>query len=155
VREGRELAIVAIGSTVGASLEAAERLVERGINASVANARFVKPLDEDLLYDLCRRFGKILIVEDNVLEGGFGSAVLEFLQGRDLHSIEVKRLGVPDVFIEHGTQNQLRQKYEIDSTGIFNRIVQWVERENSRPSSKQRIPLDLRQMSNEAQRTVG
>ncbi len=119
LREGKDILIIAIGVTVHPSLRAAEKLADVGIQAAVINARFLKPLDGDLLCEWAKKTGKILTVEENVLQGGFGSAVLELFQERALFSIEVKRLGVPDIFLEHGPQALLRGKYGIDEAGIF------------------------------------
>jgi 1-deoxy-D-xylulose-5-phosphate synthase len=119
LREGEEVLILAIGSTVYPSLRAAERLAEVGIQAAVINSRFLKPLDGNLLCDWAKRIGRVLTVEENVLQGGFGSSVLELFQERGLNSIQMKRLGIPDVFVEHGPQALLREKYGIDENGIF------------------------------------
>jgi len=118
LREGKDILIIAIGVTVSPSLRAAEKLADVGIQAAVINARFLKPLDANLLCEWSKRTGKVLTVEENVLQGGFGSAVLELFQERGLFSIQVKRLGVPDIFLEHGPQALLRGKYGIDETGI-------------------------------------
>lgn len=119
LREGRDILIIAIGTTVYPSLRAAQRLAEVGIQAAVINSRFLKPLDANLLCDWAKKTGKVLTVEENVLQGGFGSAVLELFQERGLLSTQVKRLGIPDIFIEHGPQALLREKYGIDENGIF------------------------------------
>ena len=119
LREGQDILIVAIGITVYPSLRAAEKLAETGIQAAVVNSRFLKPLDGNLLCDWAKRTGKVLTVEENVLQGGFGSAVLELFQERGLISIQVKRLGIPDIFVEHGPQALLREKYGIDENGII------------------------------------
>jgi 1-deoxy-D-xylulose-5-phosphate synthase len=119
LREGEDILIIAIGSTVYPSLRAAERLADIGIQAAVINSRFLKPLDGHLLCDWAKRTGKVLTVEENVLQGGFGSAVLELFQERGLFSIQVKRLGIPDTFVEHGSQTLLREKYGIDENGIL------------------------------------
>jgi 1-deoxy-D-xylulose-5-phosphate synthase len=125
--EGEDILILAIGSTVYPSLRAAERLMSIGIQATVINSRFLKPLDGDLLCDRAKRIGKILTVEENVLQGGFGSAVLELFQERGLHSIQVRRLGIPDLFVEHGPQTLLREKYGIDESGIFRSAKEMLE----------------------------
>jgi len=119
LREGQEVLILAIGSTVYPSLRAAEKLAEVGIQAAVINSRFLKPLDGNLLCDWAKRIGRVLTVEENVLQGGFGSSVLELFQERGLNCIQMKRLGIPDVFVEHGPQALLREKYGIDENGIF------------------------------------
>ena len=131
LREGEGVLIVAIGSTVYPSLRAAERLEAEGIRAAVINSRFLKPLDGELLCDWARRTGRVVTVEENVLPGGFGSAVLELLQERGLFSVSVRRLGIPDLFVEHGSQSLLRAKYGIDEDGIFRAVKEMVEKERS------------------------
>ncbi|CAH2030656.1 1-deoxy-D-xylulose-5-phosphate synthase [Trichlorobacter ammonificans] len=117
LREGADLAIIAIGSTVVPALEAAESLAKTGITAAVVNARFIKPLDEELILRMATATGAVLTVEENALQGGFGSAVLELLQDKGL-TVRVKRLGIPDCFVEHGSQAQLRRDLGIDAEGI-------------------------------------
>jgi 1-deoxy-D-xylulose-5-phosphate synthase len=117
--EGKDLLILAIGSTVHPSIHAAEKLKYAGIDAALINSRFLKPLDEELICGWAKKTGKVLTVEENVLQGGFGSAVLELLQEKGLFSIQVRRLGIPDLFLEHGPQTLLRGKYGLDENGIF------------------------------------
>jgi 1-deoxy-D-xylulose-5-phosphate synthase len=119
LREGGDILIIAVGTTVYPSLRAAQRLAEVGIQAAVINSRFLKPLDANLLCDWAQKTRKVLTVEENVLQGGFGSAVLELFQERGLFQTQVERLGIPDIFIEHGPQALLREKYGIDENGIF------------------------------------
>lgn len=116
--EGDDLAIIAIGSTVYPALDAAKLLAERGIHATVVNARFVKPLDHDLITNVARRTGVLLTVEENALAGGFGSAILELLESAGIGGIKVKRIGIPDYFVEHGSQSQLRKNLSLDAHGI-------------------------------------
>ncbi|MBW2675648.1 MAG: 1-deoxy-D-xylulose-5-phosphate synthase, partial [Deltaproteobacteria bacterium] len=118
VREGKNVAIIAIGSTVYPSLEAAEILAREHIEATVVNSRFVKPLDRTLLCEIASSFDRIVTVEENVLMGGFGSAVLELFEETGISGTEVKRLGIGDTFVEQGTQAQLRQQQGIDAQGI-------------------------------------
>ena len=118
VRPGGDIAVFAIGSTVHPALEAARRLEDSGISVAVVDSRFVKPLDAELLCSVASGVKKILTVEENVLMGGFGSAVLEMLQDRGLSGVSVRRLGVPDVYVEHATQAELRRMYGIDAEGI-------------------------------------
>ncbi len=118
LREGSDMAIFAIGYTVQPALDAAKRLREEGIDATVVNCRFVKPLDEDLIARVALATGKVLTVEENVLAGGFGSAVLELLEMKGLCGIDVKRLGIRDEFVEHATQAEMRRKYGIDAEPI-------------------------------------
>jgi len=116
--DGADLTIVAIGSTVHPALEAAKLLKEKGIDAAVVNARFVKPLDEELILAQAEKTGCLVTVEENALQGGFGSAVLELLSDRGVTGVRVKRLGIPDKFIEQGSQSQLRADLGIDGPGI-------------------------------------
>jgi len=118
LRDGSDVCIIAIGSTVYPALEAAESLKQAGISAGVINARFVKPLDEELILSAARRTGIIVTVEENALQGGFGSAVLELLYDNGMQNVRVKRLGIPDRYIEHGSQAQLRKDLGIDADGI-------------------------------------
>jgi len=131
LREGSDMLILAIGTTVYPSIRAAERLDASGIHAAVINTRFLKPLDEDLIAEWAGKIGKVLTVEENVLQGGFGSAVLELLQEEGLTSVHVKRLGIPDLFVEHGPPATLRAKYGIDEAGIYRAVKEMVEEESS------------------------
>jgi len=133
LREGNDALIIAIGSTVYPSLHAADRLEEIGIHVAVINGRFLKPLDGDLLCEWAKRIGMVVTVEENVLQGGFGSAVLELFQERGLSSVQVKRLGIPDLFVEHGPQSLLREKYGIDEKGIFKELKEMIEQNKLDP----------------------
>jgi len=125
-KQGEDVAIIAIGSTVIPSLEAAEHLASRGINASVINARFARPLDAQLILGLANRTGKIITVEENVLSGGFGAAVLELLQKSGISDVRVKRLGIPDEFVTHGEQGLLRSLYHLDAEGIARECIDFL-----------------------------
>ncbi|MGH7775002.1 MAG: 1-deoxy-D-xylulose-5-phosphate synthase [Candidatus Binatia bacterium] len=131
LRRGRDLVIVGIGNTVIPAYRAAQDLSKLGIEAAVVNARFVKPLDEELLLGLLSEAPRLITVEDHVLEGGFGSAVLEFLANEGV-SVKVKRLGVPDRFIPHGTQEELRKICGIDKDAITQAALQMVRGEKKR-----------------------
>ncbi len=120
-REGTEAVVVAIGSTVLPALEAAEALAEGGRSVAVINARWLKPLDADLIVEWAEKTGRVLTAEEGTLEGGFGSAVLELLDDRgllDSGKIKIRRLGIPDRFITHGTQEELRAELGLDAPGI-------------------------------------
>jgi 1-deoxy-D-xylulose-5-phosphate synthase len=119
LRKGKDLLILALGVCAYPALEAAKELESHGFSATVVNARFVKPLDEAQILTLAAKHGRVLIVEENVLAGGFGSAVLELMADRGLFGVTVKRLGIPDVFVEHGAQDILRKKYGLDVPGIL------------------------------------
>jgi len=116
--EGSDLTIVAVGSTVHPALEAAAQLKQKGIFASVVNARFIKPLDSELILTQAKKTGCIVTVEENALLGGFGSAVLELISDAGMTGVRVKRIGLPDAFIEQGTQSQLRANLGLDAVGI-------------------------------------
>ncbi len=119
LRDGSDVAILGIGTQVAHCMKAAEKLAYDGIYATVVNARFVKPLDEELILALAQTHGSIVTVEDHYLMTGFGSAVLELLERRKLYECRVLRLGFDDILIEHGTQGLLLAKYGLDGDGIF------------------------------------
>ena len=118
LRDGEDIAIIAIGSMVAPALKAAEELAVSGIEAAVVNARFAKPLDRKLILEVAKRTGRVVTVEENVLSGGFGSGVVDLLRSSDAGNIRVICLGLPDEFIEHGTQAGLRSMYGLDAEGI-------------------------------------
>ncbi|MGE4424265.1 MAG: 1-deoxy-D-xylulose-5-phosphate synthase [Pseudodesulfovibrio sp.] len=119
MRDGEDALVITIGSRVYPAVEAAMELVEDGLHVAVFNARFVKPLPEKQLLELAGRFERILLVEENALAGGFTSAVLELFTDRDVvGGKHIKRLGLPDEFVEHGTQKELRHMLGIDKDGI-------------------------------------
>jgi 1-deoxy-D-xylulose-5-phosphate synthase len=122
LRNGSDVAIVAIGATVMPSLDAAAMLAKQDIQATVVNARFVKPLDERILADLGGRFRQIFTVEENAIAGGFGSAVMEALERLGITDVDVHRIGVPDRFIDHATQSQQRRELRLDATGIAEQV---------------------------------
>lgn len=123
LRSGQAATIIAIGHPVAAAQEAAETLAAQGIDCTVINARFVKPLDHTMLLAAAAR-GPLITVEENALPGGFGSAVLELLHDNGLHTVPIRRLGIPDRFIEQGPQNQLRHDVGIDHDGIVSAVQQ-------------------------------
>jgi 1-deoxy-D-xylulose-5-phosphate synthase len=123
LREGEDVGILAIGVTVAPTIEAAQRLAEKGIECTVVNARFVKPLDSSLILEVARRTKRVVTVEENALRGGFGSAVVELLDGSHITDLRVERIGLPDEFVEHGSQGVLRAKYNLDADGIAQRVI--------------------------------
>jgi len=118
LREGDDLLIIAAGRPANDALEAAETLASQGIEATVINARFVKPLDDALFLEKAKAIGKVITVEEHVLAGGFGSAVLELFCENGLAGICVKRIGIGDTFVAHGPQAQLRKDHGIDAPAI-------------------------------------
>jgi 1-deoxy-D-xylulose-5-phosphate synthase len=140
LRDGGEVAIVAYGSMVYPSLEAAEHLAKDGIEATVVNARFVKPLDSELLLAMARTKRLIVTVEEAYLSGGFGSAVLELMEENGLQDrVRVVRMGIPDRLVTHGDPKLLLAKYGLDADGIYTRVKESVEvmdHRRSKPKSQ-------------------
>jgi 1-deoxy-D-xylulose-5-phosphate synthase len=118
LKEGKDLTIIALGSMVHPSLEAAAEMEKEGLSAAVVNCRFVKPLDKRLA-EYSRKTGKALVVEENIQQGGLGSAVLELFSDTGLREVTVRRLGLPDSFVEHGPVGVLREKCGLDKAGII------------------------------------
>ncbi len=127
VTEGDDLLFLAIGRCVHESIKAADILKEKGFSATVINCRFVKPLDTALLVDLAGQHTRIITVEENVLQGGFGSAVLECLNDAGVAGFSLKRIGIPDIFVEHGAPDTLRSKYGLDADGIARTALEMLE----------------------------
>ena len=123
-----DVAILAYGSMVHPALQAAEQLARDGIDATVVNARFAKPLDDSLLLALARTRRLLVTIEEAHLAGGFGSAVLELLEENGLQDkVRVVRMGVPDRIIVHGDAKLLLAKYGLDADGIYTRVKESVE----------------------------
>ncbi|MFW5786735.1 MAG: 1-deoxy-D-xylulose-5-phosphate synthase, partial [Halanaerobiales bacterium] len=128
LREGDKLLITAIGNMVYPALEAAEELSENGIEVGVIDARFVKPLPEQLFEEEFKKYDMLLTVEEQALMGGFGSAVMEFLNKQNIN-IELNRLGVPDQFVPHGSADKMRSQYGLDARGIKERVLKLLEQD--------------------------
>ena len=124
LREGEDVAIIALGSMVQPSLEAAGRLEADDVAPTVVNARFVKPLDEELIVEIAKTHRLIITVEEAYLAGGFGSAVMELLEANGLQdSVRVVRMGVPDRIVTHGDAQLLLAKYGLDADGIYQQTL--------------------------------
>ncbi|MCX5995664.1 MAG: 1-deoxy-D-xylulose-5-phosphate synthase [Chloroflexi bacterium] len=121
IKTGSDLAIIAIGSAVVPSLEAAWILNKKGIDCAIVNARFAKPLDSDLILETVSKTKRLVTVEENALAGGFGSAVLSLLSS--IAGVRALRIGIPDEFVEHGPQELLRANYSLNAEGIAQRIL--------------------------------
>lgn len=119
--EGEDCAILAVGSMVDYALKAADKLNIEGYNCEVINMRFIKPLDEEMLEEVAKKFDKIITLEENTVVGGFGSAVLEYFSDKNYKN-DILRIGLPDHFIDHGTQKELHQEIGIDPDGIVERV---------------------------------
>lgn len=122
LKNGIDIALIGIGNTVFTVLKAAEKLEKEGINPMVINARFIKPLDRNLLSKVASLTQRIITVEDNVIMGGFGSAVLELFNEMGLFNVRLKRLGIPDIFVEQGDTNELRRIYGLDEDSILKTV---------------------------------
>ncbi len=118
VQEGADLMIIAIGQSVAEAVLAAKELALKGICATLINARFVKPLDTALLVEKADRIKKIITVEEHVLAGGFGSAVMEMYADKGITGLQFKRIGIDDKFVEHGPQEILKKDYGVDADAI-------------------------------------
>lgn len=123
LRYGENVAIMAIGTMVAPSLEAAGQLATEGIEATVLDARFAKPLDKEMILDLAGQIKYIVTVEENAVIGGFGSSVAALLQEAGFTDIRVKNIGLPDEFIEHGNQGAMRAQYGLDAEGIARMVL--------------------------------
>jgi 1-deoxy-D-xylulose-5-phosphate synthase len=122
VRQGTAVALLAIGEMVQPALLAAEELEKEGISCEVVNMRFVKPLDTELLDSVCARFSHIVTLEDNALQGGFGSAVREHVIGEQGSPVALTSMGIPDRFIEHGSPAELMADLGLDVSGIAQHV---------------------------------
>ena len=129
LKEGRDAAILTFGTTIPMALEAAEELAEKGIDVQVVNARFIKPLDESLLHDLMGKNIPILTIEEGVLQGGFGSAVLEFASDNKYKQVEIDRIGIPDYFVEQGSVDLLLEELHITKEETIARVESLVKKQ--------------------------
>jgi 1-deoxy-D-xylulose-5-phosphate synthase len=140
LRDGGEIAIVAYGSMVHPSLQAAENLAKDGIETTVVNARFVKPLDSSLLLALAQTKRLVVTVEEAYLAGGFGAAVMELLEENGLQDkVRVVRMGVPDRIVTHGDAKLLLAKYGLDADGIYTRVKESFEVLEDRRAKHQKV----------------
>ncbi|MDD6233342.1 MAG: 1-deoxy-D-xylulose-5-phosphate synthase [Frisingicoccus sp.] len=120
--EGEQVALVAVGSMVETAIEVKDQLAEAGLHATVVNARFVKPLDTDMLDDLCEKHNMIVTLEENVLRGGFGEAVSDYYMTKG-SPVCVRHVGIPDVYVEHGNVARLKQSIGMDAWAISSKIL--------------------------------
>lgn len=126
IEEGQDVAILAVGSMVDYAMKALPKLKEHGISPKLVNMRFVKPLDHDLLDEIAKTHRKIVTIEENTIVGGFSSAVAEYFIDRNYKN-DILRIGLPDGFVDHGTQAELHKILEIDPQGITGRILDFVK----------------------------
>ncbi|WP_027363443.1 1-deoxy-D-xylulose-5-phosphate synthase [Desulfotruncus alcoholivorax] len=128
ITEGKDITLLAVGNMVQVARKAGAMLKDQGILATVINARFVKPLDADCITRHAARTGRLITIEENVLAGGFGAAVLELLYFSGYTGIQVKSIGIPDDFVEHGTQSELRRKYGLAPKNVVDTALQMINR---------------------------
>ena len=127
MKEGTDLAIIAFGSMVDSSMKTAVLLEEKGLSVAVINARFAKPIDEDLIKEYAKKTGCLVTTEEHSVQGGFGSAVLESLQDFDENiPLKVKCIGVPNIVVEHGAPNLIKRDLKLDPEGMFETIYSFV-----------------------------
>ncbi len=143
IRHGDDVAILAIGAMVAPALEAAQELASGGVEATVVNVRFAKPLDAELIIDLAKRIEHIVTIEENVLSGGLGSSVADLLQKSGIIGAQVKSIGIPDEFVEQGSQAILRSKYSLDATGIAQQVLALLRKPSPSPNSLSLSSFDV------------
>ncbi len=125
--QGSDIAIIAVGNMVYPAYRAALELTKEGYSPTVVNSRFIKPLDSHLLGQIAQSHGAILTVEENAIAGGFGSSVLEALTGMGFKGLNIRLLGIPDTFVEHGDLKTLRRLLELDVEGIKKHSLSLIE----------------------------
>jgi 1-deoxy-D-xylulose-5-phosphate synthase len=131
MREGADGVIFGIGNEVWPAVQAAEILAKDGIEVAVINARFIKPLDDELITKYCKPFARVITVEEGSLAGGFGSAIMERVQQLGIRNVEFLRLGIPDEYVHHGAQDVLRAQYDLGVDGIVKRVREFVGEKKS------------------------
>ncbi|HGJ64640.1 TPA: 1-deoxy-D-xylulose-5-phosphate synthase, partial [bacterium] len=131
IKDGNDILLLAIGSMVYPAIQSAENLEKEGISTAVVNARFVKPLNRDLIIPLAKRIGRVITIEEHAVSCGFGSAVAEMITEQDeFADIQIKMLGLPDQFVEHGDHKLLLSKYGLTSEGITQSAIQMIQIES-------------------------
>ncbi|WP_088006378.1 1-deoxy-D-xylulose-5-phosphate synthase [Indiicoccus explosivorum] len=135
LKEGKDAVILTFGTTIPLAEEASRILGEEGISAEVVNARFIKPMDTDMLRNIFSRNIPVVTIEEAVLDGGFGSGVLEFASDAGYRNAVIERMGIPDEFIEHGDVGQLLAEIGLTAEGAADRIRRHV-RQDSKPGMK-------------------
>ncbi len=126
IKEGEDVALLAIGSMVNYSIKAADLLANQGINCEIVNMRFAKPIDSNRLDEVAKKFNKIVTLEESTIVGGFGSGVLEYMSEKNYKN-DVLRIGLPDRFVDHGTQGELHHLLGIDPEGIAGKVKVFCE----------------------------
>lgn len=132
--DGEEVAILTLGHVGNFAVKACQDLRKEGLNPAHYDLRFAKPLDEEMLHEVLSKYKKIITVEDGCIQGGVGSAVLEFMADHN-YSAQVKRLGIPDEYIEHGEQSELWAECGYDESAIKNAVIKMSTRAHEHPDS--------------------
>jgi 1-deoxy-D-xylulose-5-phosphate synthase len=135
MREGNAAAIFAIGNEVWPAMQAGDILSREGINVAVINGRFIKPIDDELVKRFCKPGANVITVEEGSLAGGFGSAIMERVAELGIENVRFHRIGIPDEYVHHGSQDVLRAQYDLHPEGIARRVREFLagERESGRP----------------------
>ncbi len=128
IKEGKDISLISIGFMLKEALEVAELLKKEGIEAEVINARFAKPLDEKLILDSLKKTGRGITLEENILAGGFGSAVLEMLEEKNITNILIDRVGAPDGYIDYDSPASIKKQYEMDTESIVKKAKALVKK---------------------------
>jgi 1-deoxy-D-xylulose-5-phosphate synthase len=119
MQHGNDLAILAVGPMVYTALEAAAELEKKGVSCEVVNCRFIKPMDLKYLQKICKKFTRIITIEEGTVKGGFGSGVAQWLMSKEFNG-KVSIMGLPDSFVKHGSREELLQSLGLDAPGIVN-----------------------------------
>ena len=127
LKDGSDIAVLTIGTIANQARKAIEQIERENADIGIAHydMRFIKPLDEKILHEVGKKFEKVITIEDGVIQGGFGSAVLEFFADNG-YRVQTKRLGIPDTFVEHGTPDELYSMLGLDTEGIANSIKEMI-----------------------------
>jgi len=128
IEQGKDIIILALGSMVKVAKEASQELRKKRIESTVVNIRFIKPLDAELIVHLAKNIPRVITIEEGVLSGGFGLAVLELLQDKGIKNCQVKRIGLPDKFIEQGERSELLKKYGLSKEGIIKEVEECLKK---------------------------
>ncbi|MFD1707038.1 1-deoxy-D-xylulose-5-phosphate synthase [Siminovitchia sediminis] len=132
LKKGKDAVILTFGTTIPMALDAANRLEKQGISVQVVNARFIKPMDEAMLHDIFQNHLPVLSIEEAVLQGGFGSAVMEFAHDHGYHHASIDRIGIPDRFIEHGSVKELLKEIGLTPENIMVKIKSLIPKKQKR-----------------------
>lgn len=122
IKEGKDAAILAVGSMVAPSLGAVDILSSQGLDVALINARFIKPIDKDCFKEILLKLKRIITVEEGVLKGGFGSSILEFMEEEKIDGVKIERMGLSDEFVPHGKRELLLERYDLTPGGIAKRV---------------------------------